>query len=207
MIDQIVVLNAVVAGLLLYRASQETFAWDRSGFALLACAAGLLTLRRVTMPFDRFEPEYLALLPHMIAWVMLAASTCFVVDLMKRKLHTRTLKEGVRVGAGKFFWPLSLMLFFWPLSLMLLASAGEFIPTAGPTPREHTAEETLRIALRGQNPSETAASVAQHAARSIDVLRVMLTAEDGADVALEQLKSLVARASDSIAARESVPTK
>ena len=198
MIDQIVVLNAVVAGLLLYRASQETFAWDRSGFALLACAAGLLTLRRVTMPFDRFEPEYLALLPHMIAWVMLAASTCFVVDLMKRKLHTRTLKEGVRVGAGKFFWP---------LSLMLLASAGEFIPTAGPTPREHTAEETLRIALRGQNPSETAASVAQHAARSIDVLRVMLTAEDGADVALEQLKSLVARASDSIAARESVPTK
>ena len=101
--------------------------------------------------------------------------------------------EGVQVGAGKFFWP---------LSLMLLASATEFIPPAASPPRSFTAEESIHKALEGQNPDEMAREVAQHAARSIDVLRVMLTEEDSAGAALAHLKALAARASGSIEATQ-----
>lgn len=202
MIDLIVVIQAVVAGLILYRSSHESRAWDRAGFALLACSAGLMTIRRVTATLDRYAPLDRVLLPHLITWIMLAASICFALELIRRSTQLRSDKgrEGLSGLAG-------LSRFMWPFALMFLMSASEFIPPPVPWNGEHirvlTAEESLREAMHGTNTQAACEAVRRHSARGVDVLRVIAGSEGpDAKAALQKLRALAVRVNDAIAVHE-----
>lgn len=197
MIDLVVVVQAVVAGLILYRASHETRRWDRAGFALLACSSGLMMFRRVTASLDRFSHVDRVILPHFITWVMLASATCFVLELLTRLMLANEQKQ-FRATSAKFFWP---------FALMLLVSATDFAapPKAwtGENIRELTAEEALREALEGTNPTAAFEAVRRWSARGIDVLRIAAAHEgvEGA-AALQKLRAISLRVNEAIAAHE-----
>jgi hypothetical protein len=200
MIDLIVVVQAVVAGLILYRSAHETQAWDRAGFALLACAAGLMTIRRVTASLDRYASMDRVVLPHIITWAMLAAATCFALELLSRTISKRQDRNGnpMRVASAKFVWP---------FALMFLMSASEFVPVAQQWTGEHirdlTAEEATREVLSGTNPAAACEAVRRHSARGIDVLRIKAGSdEEGSKDALQKLRSLALRVNSAIQAHE-----
>lgn len=195
MIDLIVVVQAVVAGLILYRASHETRRWDRAGFALLACSAGLMMFRRVTASLDKFVHADRVLLPHIITWVMLAAATCFVLEMLTRRLlQDERRSPSVTVASAKFFWP---------FVLVLLMSATEFVPLKqewdGEKIRDLTAEEALREALDGKNPTAAFEAVRRWSARGIDVLRVAAGQDDPAGrAALQKLHAISLRVNEAL---------
>lgn len=206
MIDLIVVVHAVVAGMILFRASHETRRWDRAGFALLACSAGLMTIRRVTASLDRFADADRVILPHCITWAMLAAATCFVLEMLARRLLREERGSGPEpkfAGSAKFFWP---------LALMLLMSASEFVPHvstwSGERIRDLTAEEALREALDGSNPTAALEAVRRWSARGIDVLRVAASDENDqqARAALQKLRAISQRVNEALAAYPVEPT-
>jgi hypothetical protein len=200
MIDLIVVVQAIVAGMILYRSASEEHAWDRAGFALLACSAGLMTIRRVTASLDRYTSLDRVLLPHVITWVMLAAATCFALELIRRsmlRLPRETRVSGFP-GAAKFVWP---------FLLMLLMSASEFVPVPQPWDGERirtlTAEEALQEALGGTNPAAACEAVRRHSARGIDVLRIKAAADDPDSAAARQkLRALAVRVNESLRAHD-----
>lgn len=200
MIDLIVVVQAVVAGLILYRSSHETQAWDRAGFALLACAAGLMTIRRVTASLDRYASVDRVVLPHIITWAMLAAATCFALELLGRTISNKQdqKKSPTRVASAKFIWP---------FALMLLMSASEFVPAAqswsGERIRDLTPDEATREVLAGDNPAAACEAVRRHSSRGIDVLRIKAgSGEPGSADALQKLRSLASRVNSALQAYE-----
>lgn len=200
MIDLIVVIQAIVAGLILYRSASEDHAWDRAGFALLACSAGLMTIRRVTASLDRYASVDRIILPHVITWVMLAAATCFGCELMRRTL-LRTPREDRPAG-----WPTATK-FVWPFVLMLLMSASEFVPVPhqwdGERIRSLTAEEALQEALGGTNPAAACEAVRRHSSRGIDVLRIKAGSGDPDALAAQQkLRALATRVNEAVRVHE-----
>lgn len=207
MIDLIVVVQAIVAGLILFRASHETSKWDRAGFALLACSAGLMTIRRVTASLDRFADADRVILPQCITWAMLAAATCFMLEMMARRLVRAERGSGGHeprlAGSAKFLWP---------FALMLLMSASEFVPAvpswSGERIRDLTAEEALREALDGNNPTAALEAVRRWSARGIDVLRVAASGDDDphAKAALQKLRAISQRVNEALAAYPIEPT-
>jgi hypothetical protein len=200
MIDLIVVVQAIVAGMILYRSASEEHAWDRAGFALLACCAGLMTIRRVTASLDRYASLDQIILPHVITWIMLASATCFGCELLHRSLlraPNRPRVVGLRAAAK----------FVWPFVLMLLMSASEFIPSPsnwdGQKIRALTAEEALQEALGGVNPAAACEAVRRHSARGIDVLRIKAGSDDvDAMAALQKLRALAVRVNEAVRVRE-----
>lgn len=198
MIDLIVVIQAIVAGLILHRSISEDHAWDRAGFALLASSAGLMAIRRVTASLDRYAPLDKVILPHVITWIMLAAATCFCCELMRRSL-LRAPTEPRSPGLA------SRAKFVWPFVLMLLMSAGEFVPAPSPWDGERiralTAEEALQEALGGTNPSAACEAVRRHSARGIDVLRIKAGSDDpDATAAKQKLRALALRVNEAVRA-------
>lgn len=204
MIDLIVVVQAIVAGLILFRASHETRRWDKAGFALLACAAGLMTIRRVTASLDRFSDTDRVILPHCITWAMLAAATCFVLEMLARRM-LREERGGMepRLANGAKF--------LWPFALMLLMSASEFVPAAsswsGEKIKDLTAEEAIREALEGNNPTAALEAVRRWSARGIDVLRVAAAGNDEAHAtaALQKLRAIALRVNEALDAHPTDP--
>lgn len=176
MIDLVVIVQAVIAGLIMFRSSHEKSAWDRSGFALLACSAGLMTIRRVTMSFDRYAGLDRVLLPHMITWIMLASATCFILELIRRRGATARVVTMHRPRSPNDPITHSSIRFVWPFGLMLLLSATDFMPPrpwVGETVNSLTAEDALMEAVNGANPSVAMEVIRKCSARGIDTLRII----------------------------------
>jgi len=211
MIDLIVVVQAVIAGLVLFRAACERNKWDRAGFALLACSAGLMTIRRVTASLDRYTPLDRVILPYVIAWIMLAAATCFAFEL----LHHGVSKHDAQPKSSGLG---DVTKFVWPFALFFLMSASEFIParSAGGVEKsaDWTAEDALWEAMSDTRSSAAAEVARRHGERGIDVLRIRV-GSGGQDeiVALQGLQALAQRvntalqAHEAIASSEPKPTK
>lgn len=193
MIDTVVVVQAVVAGMILARACHEAHKWDRAGFALLAAAAGLMTLRRVTAQIDKYMHTDKVTLPTLITFVMLAAATCFLVDLAIRVIDRQRDPEP-QTPRNFFRGALRNM---WPAIFMLLVAAGDYVPAGkwdGVKASSLTFEESLIEAISGANTAAACEQIRWHCARGIDVLQLKAGSKDRDEAtALQKLRALELR--------------
>lgn len=186
MIDVMVGLQACAAGLLVRRAMHEPHKWDRAGFVLLACSAALMTVRRVTVALDRFILPEGAVLPYGIAWTLMAAATCFTVELLHRFHTTGNIRQAT-----------SWTKYAGPFALMLLMSATDFVPVQrwnGQPVHSISADEAILNIVLGRDAAESCEIVQGTCAKGIDALRI-LAAGDGPDaqIAREKLAVLAAK--------------
>lgn len=198
MIDTVVFLQAVVAGLILWRACHEDQRWDKAGFAMLACSAGLMTIRRVTANLDRYVLADKVLLPTFITWVMLASAVCFTIEMIVR------IRDRNANGIPQLNFVGGIRRYVWPFGLLLLVSASDFIPAlsaksnawTGESITTLTHEDALREAQYGVNSLVGCEAVRYHAARGIDVLGLEMGSKDPvkAETAKRKIEALIRRA-------------
>lgn len=186
MIDVMVVLQACAAGLIVRRAMHEPHKWDRAGFVMLACSAALMTFRRVTIALDRFLLPEGAILPYAIAWTMMAAATCFTVELLHRIHVSGSLLQATR-------WTK----YAGPFAVMLLMSATDFVPVQrwnGEPVHVVTPDEAVSNIVRGHDVAEACEIVQSNCSKGIDALRILAAGDSpDADLAREKLAVLAAR--------------
>lgn len=165
MIDHIVVFQACAAGLIVRRAMHEPNKWDRAGFVLLACSVALMTIRRVTIALDRIVMPESGVLPYAIVWAMMAAATCFTVEVFHRIAVTGSVRTGARMTK-----------YLWPFGTMVLMAASDFVPVQrwnGEPVKLLTQSEAITNVIRGKDTSASCDVILDNCSRGIDALRIL----------------------------------
>ena len=191
MIDLVVYVQAVVAGAVLWRAAHEGNRWDAAGFALLAAAALLMTMRRVTARLDNYIGVDRVVLPQIITWLMAMAVACFVIEMFHR----------LRSIHGTFHNPRrsGILRYFMPFCMIFLLAATDFIPQPkmwdGVSLGAMTLDDAIIEASIGDHKVVAMEQMRWHCSRAIETLTIAASGQGAeAEVARRKLDDIANRA-------------
>jgi hypothetical protein len=192
MIDLVIGVQALSSSLSLWCSLQEKRSgWDRAGFALLACSAGLMTIRRVTArSADTYATFDRILLPNVITYIFVVAVLCFCIERGLRQLQGRAQQGPADPSPlwRRLLLPLSFTSFF-------VASACDLVTAPklmGWTLESFSPARVRNEALCGEMQLEAIETLRQDSSQAIDTL-VLISLEDStagkaARLKLDQLK-------------------
>lgn len=182
--EVIVLIQALSAGMIMWRAAHEKIIWDKIGFVLLACAAGFMVWRRITARLEYHHYLDSVTLPTIITILSTAAAGCFVVEAIVRALKEREKKIQV---SGTYLWPFLLFIFIsatsFPQESSVLSSVNEL-----------NQEDLRREALFGTRAALAVEQLRWDCSVNIDTLRIISERNDEVgEIAKRKLQAIKLR--------------